>query len=180
MSIARRRAASRQRELRDSLWAEADGNVWPLDNQKGFAQVPRTLPLLLRLMRDKRLSGNKDPGGVYIDLLSRNREGLVELDEVECSYGAGVAIRTWRDRIRLLARLGFLRVFPRGPRELGYAVIVHPHIVVTELARALELEPVWLAMYEQVRKESGSSEPEQTAEDDDEDEDDEDDEDEDV
>ena len=64
------------------------------------------------LLSDKSLSGNKDPGRVYLELLARHRDaGVVEMVTAEeHSYAAGCSgnrgVRTWQVRVKLLEALG--------------------------------------------------------------------------
>src|SRR5262249_29673024 len=75
---------------------------WPKDipwrgagkqsKETGWFSAPRTLPLILTMMREKEISkGKGDPGRVYVELLARQRgQGVVEMDAPEVhAYACG-------------------------------------------------------------------------------------------
>jgi len=68
-----------------------DEEAWTGKNEKGWFKAPRTLPLIPELLSSKELSGNYDPTGVYLELLSRHIDGgIIEMtDEAAPAYGAG-------------------------------------------------------------------------------------------
>jgi hypothetical protein len=118
--MAGRRAVAqseRLRNVRDEFWPDADPwtGAQPIDD--GWFKAPRTLPLILGLMRDKALSPKGDPTSVYLELLSRQfGDGIVEIqNQAEHAYAAGYtsergARRTWEEHMRLLNSLGFIKI----------------------------------------------------------------------
>jgi hypothetical protein len=68
MTINKTAGAEKREKLRNEYWPDED--AWTGVNEKGWFRAPRTLPLLLSLMRSKALSGRVDPTGVP-DLLCR-------------------------------------------------------------------------------------------------------------
>lgn len=127
-------------ELRDQLWPDAPVVVWDRSDrkEKGFTTVPRTLPLIGTLIR--HLTDRLDASRAYFDLWGRSWDGgLVEITDEEevaasCGYAtAGRNVRTWRERMVVLERLGFIRIKPMGTRKYGYVLLIHPHDVVERL-----------------------------------------------
>ena len=127
-------------ELRDQLWPDAPHVVWDRSDlkEKGFTTLPRTVPLIGTLIR--HLTDRLDASRAYLDLWGRAWDGgLVEIQDEEevaasCGYAtAGRNVRTWRERMVVLERLGFIRILPMGTRKYGYVLLVHPHDAVERL-----------------------------------------------
>lgn len=98
-------------ELRRELWPN-ERHFEIIKGQNGWFMVFRTLPLILKLIRDKNVSGGSrlgDPGNVYLDLLSRHMsDGVVEIsNEADNAYAAGYtgnrAVHSWRERLTLVS-----------------------------------------------------------------------------
>src|SRR5258708_7460578 len=100
------RAYQQRKKCRQELWPDED--VWTGENEVGWFRVLRTLPLLLRLIDSKPLSGRLAPSGVYLELLARHVDnGLIEMaHEDEHAYYAGYvgsrARRSWQERMKIL------------------------------------------------------------------------------
>ena len=79
MAIARVTKAYQQRKKhREQLWPKEE--VWTGENEIGWFRVLRTLPLVLRLIDSKPLSGRLAPSGVYLELLARHVDnGIIEM-----------------------------------------------------------------------------------------------------
>lgn len=83
------RKADERTALRNRFWPGA--KAWTGENSKGWFRAPRTLPLLLGLLRSKKLSQRQDPSSVYLGLWARHFDsGVVEItNEMEMAYEAG-------------------------------------------------------------------------------------------
>jgi hypothetical protein len=116
-----------------------DEEAWTGEREKGWFKAPRTLPLILELLSSKELSGNYDPTGVYLELLSRHIDGgVVEMtDEAVHAYGAGYfgsrAIRSWHERMKTLERNGFIITKRIGNQRYKFVLIVHPTVALQRL-----------------------------------------------
>ena len=144
--------SERLRKVRDEFWPNAD--PWTGgEHDDGWFKAPRTLPLVLSLIRDKRLSPRSDPTNVYLELLSRQfGEGVVEIqNEAEHAYAAGYtsarAKRTWEDHMRLLDSLGFIKIKGIGPNPYKYVLIVHPATAIHELNHKGLVPKDWMDVY---------------------------------
>ena len=160
MASEQARAASKRRsELRDELFPAA--TAWVADDEIGFFRAPRTLPLLAHLISSKRVSGEKDASSVYLELWARNwGEGIVMItDEADHAFAAGYtgtrAIRTWRERIRLLEEAGFIQVKAVGNRTIGAILMVHPSAAVERLRQNGRVDDSWWNAYAARRSETG-------------------------
>jgi hypothetical protein len=149
--VASRTAGAEKREKARNEYFK-DEDAWTGANEKGWFRAPRTLPLLLSLMRSKELSGRLDPTQVYLELLTRHIDsGVVEMaHEADHAYAAGYmgarAVRTWQERMKLLERLGFIKMKHIGQR-CRWLLIAHP-VVVVEKLRSKKLAPTgWWDAY---------------------------------
>lgn len=146
-----RRLALRREVLRDSLWPDARKLVWSRRTAKGFTTLPRTLPLIMRLLGDLTVKG--DPSRVYMDLWFRAfDEGLVIVhDEDEmaftCGYDGPRATRTWREHINAIAKLGFIRTKEMGNRDVGHVLLLDPHPVVAALRGRGKIRDEWWSAF---------------------------------
>ena len=143
--MAAKSKSDRLQKIREEFWPQVD--VWTggeLD--KGWFKAPRTLPQILALIQNKRLTGSGDPTTVYLELLSRQfGEGVVEIqNEAEHAYAAGYtslrAVRTWQDHMRCLERLGFIKIKGIGKHAFKYVALIHP-VAALEGLRAKDMVP---------------------------------------
>lgn len=131
-------AAQRRRlKLRDELWPDVTpDSLWSRTSFVGFTTIPRTLPLVLRIIDtlDK-----KSAGRVYLDLWCRAFDDyVVEVrDEYEAAFASGYdgqrAIRSWRERVEVLESLGFVRTKTTPHGAYRYILILDPHKVIAAL-----------------------------------------------
>jgi hypothetical protein len=141
------RGQTRREELRDQLWPDAASLVWNRKKEKGFCTVPRTLALVMCLL--DQLQKKKDASPVYLDLWCRAFDDyLIEVtDEPAFGYSAGYmtgrGVRTWRERVRLLEKWGFIRVKASGSRKIAYIFLVDPHKAVKLLHQKDQVPESW-------------------------------------
>jgi hypothetical protein len=124
--------------LRNRLWPKVQpALLWSRKSAKGFATVPRTMPLLMQIM--DRLHVGKPVSSVYLDLFCRAfDESFVRLDKAaQMAFSAGFVTarghHTWAERLDLLKQDGFIDIAPGpfGPRS--FALIFNPYFVVQDL-----------------------------------------------
>jgi hypothetical protein len=136
-------AQARRRQLKKEFWpAEV---AWRGPEEKGYFCSPRSLPLVLLALSSKAISGEHDPSPVYVELLSRHHgQGVIEMGhEDDHAYAAGYtsnrAVRTWRDRMKVLEDAGFIRT-SGGARKYSKVLLVHPSIVMKALYDAGKID----------------------------------------
>jgi hypothetical protein len=151
--MARESAATkRRRELKETYWPGDDG-LWTGEDEKGWFSAPRTLPLILGLLGEKKVSNGKDPSAVYLELMSRHIDGgIIEMEaESTHAYAAGYsgqrALRTWQERMRVLDQIGFIRTVPVGNDAYRYVALVHPTVAVQRLWDAKKIPDHWWNAY---------------------------------
>jgi hypothetical protein len=131
VTVAQRRRLAR----RAALWPDSHKLIYDKREESGFCTVPRTLSLVGTLI--KHLSARVDPSKAYWDLWLRQRDdGFVEVEDQEemaasCGYVRPPRnVRTWREAIDELERLGFIKVAGKGTRKYAFILLHHPHDVV--------------------------------------------------
>lgn len=143
--------AERREKLRKEFWPSEE--AWTGENEKGWFRAPRTLPLLLGLLGEKSLSGNQDPAKVYVELLARHIDGgVIEMGhEADHAFAAGYdgprGVRTWRERMRTLEKLGIIRTRRVGNQDFKYVLLVHPTVAIQRLRDAGKVSDHWWGAY---------------------------------
>lgn len=145
------KGAEKREKFRQSLFPGEE--AWIGEAETGWFRAPRTLPLVLSLIDAKDLSGKARTSNVYLELWARHMgEGLIEMKEPEShAYFAGYlgsrGVRTWQERMRLLEKMGFIKVKPAGNRTYGYVLLVHPANIVEKLNVQGKLPANWMDQY---------------------------------
>ncbi len=142
----------RKLQTRSKLWPELTADMlWSRDNE-GWVALPQLMPLMMSIMDD--LSGKGFPvGRTYLEMWSRLRdEQFLELNRAEeMAFHAGFqgqrALRTWKDRVQRLAKLGFIGVKPGPFGDLSYAVFYNPYHIIKRAYLAKKFgENKWQAL----------------------------------
>jgi len=112
------------------------------------------------------LSKNKDLSRVYFELWCRAfDEAIVDVsDEEALAYASGYVsptrnIRTWRERITLLEKLGFIITKQAGSRKYRYILLLHPHQVIEKLHQDGKVGEDWYSAYQARAAEIGTRLP---------------------
>ncbi len=135
MNLIKSKIDARQRELRDRLWPDVtEDNLWIRQNSKGFATIPRTMPLMMSIM--DQMSKNKPVSAAYFELFCRGFDDcMIVLNKPkEMAFHAGFdgqrGERTWRERIKILEQLGFIKLKEGPSGSMSYALILNPYHVI--------------------------------------------------
>ena len=147
------KAAAKREQLREQLWPGFSAELWDRKKEKGFCTIPRTLPLIMTLI-DLLGEKGKDSSRVYFDLWSRAFDDYcIEVsDEEEFAFSSGYDaptrnVRSWKERITVLEKLGFIHIAPKGSRRFGYILLLDPHKVVKKLHQLGKVPPNWWGAY---------------------------------
>jgi len=138
--------------LRDRFWPGA--KAWTGENSMGWFRAPRTLPLLLTLLKSKKLRGNHDLASVYLALWARHLDsGIVEImNEQELAYESGYtsgrALRTWQERMALLETLGFIKSQTIANQKYRYVLMIDPPAALAALHKKGFIDETWRATYD--------------------------------
>jgi hypothetical protein len=133
------RPGDRRAALREELWPNSKDRVWSPE-EDGYCTMPRTVPLIATLI--SHFTPSMDASQVYLDLWARNYpEGIVEIANEQdiaasCGFAIGTrTVRSWRERINAIARLGFIEIKGKATRDYAYILMIHPHDAVTRLRK---------------------------------------------
>jgi hypothetical protein len=111
------------------------------------------MPIILRVLSDKNVSGAVDLSRTYIGLWCENfGEGIVEITSEEhfaeiAGFRGERGLRSWRDRVRMLAALGFLRVHELEARKIGFVAVLRPYSAMKRLRSRGLITDGWWAAY---------------------------------
>lgn len=126
----------RQLEARAKIWPEVTNlMLWDRTERDGFSTVPRALPLMMNIM-DGISEKGFPVGQTYFEMWCRLYDELfLTLNRPEeMAFYAGFtgqrAVRTWKDRVRRLAALGFIDLKSGPLGDMSYAVFFNPYHVI--------------------------------------------------
>lgn len=120
-----------QRQL---LWPGAEPWLWHRTANKGFATIPKTMPLILQIMDD--LSNGKPLSSTYLSLWCETWDNsMVNVSKhQEMAHAAGFtgqrATYTWGGRMQLLHTLGFIDIKPGKSGPISHVLIWNPHRII--------------------------------------------------
>jgi len=139
MSKKSEKKTERNFRMRRKVWPEVeDYMVWGQPKPKGYYLIPRTMPYFFKIMDD--CSKNKPLSSTFFALWCRqwDESGFFKIANPitmanESGFYGQRAVSTWRTRMRLLEKLGFIKTSRYGAEEHGYVVILNPYKVVKNL-----------------------------------------------
>jgi hypothetical protein len=111
--------------------------LWHRKRHHGFTTIPRTMPEIMNIIDVK--SKNKPAGRTYFGLWVRTYdEGIVIIENpmslaAEAGFTGERAVTTWRDRMAMLQKLGFIDARPGSSGDFHYVLIYNPHKVAWKL-----------------------------------------------
>ena len=130
--------------MRKQLWPlVTDDMLWLRSERKGFTTIPRTMPLFMELIHEmsKRVTGSKSipAGKSYLVLWCRVFDDAfvkVDVETVaakEAGYSGERNVSTWREHLRVLQELGFIKyeAGPAGP--CNFVLLLNPYQAVLAL-----------------------------------------------
>ncbi len=126
--------AKKQLAQRELLWPGIDPWLWQRKAHKGFATIPKTMPVILQIMDD--LSNGKPLSSTYLGLWCETWDNsMVNVAKPdEMAHAAGFtgqrATYTWQGRINLLKELQFIAVKPGKSGPISHILIWNPHYII--------------------------------------------------
>lgn len=130
-------------ELRGELWPNLDPNVlWEPGQgpgkKQGFVAIPRTMPIILRILDDLAPKG-QPISGTYMALWCRDMgTHLIQITEprplaYEAGFGGSRSESTWRTRMKTLCDLEFIEAKPGSTGPFSYVLLYNPYHVIRKL-----------------------------------------------
>ena len=121
----------KQLALREQLWPGMAPHLWHRLANKGFATIPKTMPLLLRIMDE--MTKGAPVSSTYLTLwCSTWDNGFVQhIKPDEMAYASGFGGQrgehTWAGRMKKLEELQFISLKEGKAGPMTYALIRNPH-----------------------------------------------------
>ena len=135
--VRRKKNKRTERNLkkRARLWPDLDAKmVWDYTESDGFVHIPRAMPYFFKIMDE--CSKSKPLSSTYFSLWCRcwDESGVIKIDNPsiladESGFSGQRKITTWRTRMRILDKLGFILTKPNMSEEHGYVVLLNPYKV---------------------------------------------------
>jgi hypothetical protein len=126
--------AKKQLTQRELLWPGAEPWLWHRKANKGFATIPKTMPIILQIMDD--LSNGKPVSSTYLGLwCSTWDNSMVSVSrQDDMAHAAGFsgqrASYTWAGRIKILQDLKFIDVKAGKSGPISHVLLWNPHRVI--------------------------------------------------
>jgi len=125
-------------QLRNSLWPDLkEDMLWSRKTKKGFTTIPRGMSHIVQIMNE--LSSGKPLASTYLVLWCHTYdEYMVTIPNprvmaFEAGFTGQRAESTWKDRMKKLAKLGFIKAEPGPSGPYNYVLILNPYMTIKEL-----------------------------------------------
>jgi hypothetical protein len=126
--------AKKQLALREQLWPGIAPHLWHRLANKGFATIPKTMPLIMRIMDE--MTKGAPVSSTYLTLwCSTWDNGFVQhIRPDEMAYASGFGGQrgehTWIGRMKKLQELNFIDLKAGKAGPMTYALIYNPHLAL--------------------------------------------------
>jgi hypothetical protein len=139
MATAREASAivKKQLGLRNLHWPSKEAWLWNRKAQKGFATIPKTMPLILKIMDE--ITKGAPVSSTYLTLWCHTWDNSFVVlnkhgDMANASgFGGQRGEHTWATRMKKLQQLEFIDIKPGKSGPMGNAIIWNPHYVIRYL-----------------------------------------------
>jgi len=125
-------------QLRNSFWPEVkEEMLWSRKTKKGFTTIPRSMSHFVQIMND--LSSGKPLASTYLVLWCHTYDEYIvtipnpRVMAFEAGFAGQRAESTWKDRMKRLVELGFIKAEPGPSGPYNYILILNPYTVIKEL-----------------------------------------------
>lgn len=128
--------ARKQLKLREHLWPGSEPWLWNRKAHKGFATIPKTMPLILKIMDE--MTKGAPVGSTYLSLwCSTWDNSFVSIaKQAELANASGFSgqrgVHTWMTRVKKLQELGFIDIKAGKSGPVSSALIFNPHFVIRQ------------------------------------------------
>ncbi|WP_176556372.1 hypothetical protein [Rubellimicrobium rubrum] len=120
--------------MRESLWPGVDEHLWHRLSNKGFTTIPKTMPLVLRIMDE--MTKGAPVSSTYLALWCGTWDNsYVTLGKPgDMAFAAGFGGQrgeyTWATRVRKLHELRFIDIKAGRSGPMSNVIIWNPHLVL--------------------------------------------------
>lgn len=131
--------SKRNLKTRSRLWPDLkDEMVWSWKTSDGYVAIPRAMPIFFIIM--DICSKSKPLSSTYFALWCKcwDETGLIKINNPtnlagESGFSGQRAVTTWKKRMQILEKLGFIITKKHGIQDYGYVVILNPYKIVKNL-----------------------------------------------
>lgn len=126
--------AKKQLAIRELHWPTADAYLWDRKAHKGFTTIPKTMPMILKIMDE--MTKGAPVSSTYLTLWCNTWDNsFVVLNKNgemanASGFGGQRGEHTWLTRVKKLQELHFIDVKPGRSGPMGNAIIWNPHLVI--------------------------------------------------
>lgn len=156
-SARRSKMQNRAENRRQELWP--DESVWKKE-YAGFATIPKTMPHIMKII-DSQCDG-KPAGRTYFALWCRTWDAPVlsiedpRIMAYESGFDSARAESTWKNRMKRLEELGFIKSKEGVKGEYQYVLLLNPHQVIRENKSEMSILPKFLLALKERMEEIGA------------------------
>ena len=124
----------KQLAMRDLHWPGMETWLWNRKANKGFATIPKTMPLILKIMDE--MTKGATVSSTYLTLCCHTWDNSYVIlnkhgDMANASgFGGQRGEHTWATRMKKLQELKFIDIKPGKSGPMGNAIIFNPHFIL--------------------------------------------------
>lgn len=124
----------KQLALRELHWPKVDPYLWHRTANKGFATIPKTMPMILKIMDE--MTKGAPVSSTYLTLwCSTWDNSFVVLNKHgdmanAAGFGGQRGEHTWATRMKKLKELSFIDIKPGKSGPMSNAIIWNPHLIL--------------------------------------------------
>ena len=124
----------KQLAMRDLHWPGMETWLWNRKANKGFATIPKTMPLILKIMDE--MTKGAPVSSTYLTLWCHTWDNSYVIlnkhgDMANASgFGGQRGEHTWATRMKKLQELKFIDIKPGKSGPMGNAIIFNPHFIL--------------------------------------------------
>ena len=136
MSLAREAGAiaKKQLALRNLHWPNQAQFLWDRKANKGFATIPKTMPLILKIMDEMTKGAPVSSTFLTLWCCTWDNSFVVLNKHGDMSNASGFGGQrgehTWATRMKKLQELGFIDIKPGKSGPMSNAIIYNPHTII--------------------------------------------------
>lgn len=124
----------KQLAMRELHWPNKESWLWNRKLNKGFATIPKTMPLILKIMDE--MTKGAPVSSTYLTLWCHTWDNSFVIlnkhgDMANASgFGGQRGEHTWATRMKKLQELKFIDIKPGKSGPMGNAIIWNPHFIL--------------------------------------------------
>ena len=126
--------AKKQLAIRDMHWPNAEPNLWNRKANKGFATIPKTMPMIFKIMDE--MTKGAPVSSTYLTLWCNTWDNsFVVLNKHKemanaSGFGGQRGEHTWATRVKKLHALRFIDIKAGKSGPMSNVIIWNPHLVL--------------------------------------------------